>query len=321
MGLEPRAARAGRAGWRPLGLGSGSYRSAAGVRMQGGPASGTGQPAGRRHATRGSAGLPRCQHRRPCLRGPRSATRLPLPPPVSRVTPPQLAAPGPDAARPELPAPTAGHSPAAHPEAPGEGGDTESFLGKSCAPLLRPRARSSTETSSGDAQTAKVWSRPRRAPSSPRARSLPAAWPGRRFISEVTPRRPEGAARPIGHERGFLQLPRPPLPPPPEAPPAQPAHRPWTLPPAGAGLGWGPVLGLQGRQASAGPRSGEHPRPRPPGSRLSRGPRRTPAPARAAGTRARGRPAVDIRRPPAATVLVGTPKTKTQAAPRVRSPR
>lgn len=93
MGLEPRAARAGRAGWRPLGLGSGSYRSAAGVGMQGGPASGTGQPAGRRHATRGSAGLPRCPHRRPCLHGPRSATRLPLPPPVSRVTPPQPAAP------------------------------------------------------------------------------------------------------------------------------------------------------------------------------------------------------------------------------------
>lgn len=93
--------------------------------------------------------------------------------------------------------------------------------------------------------------------------------PGRQrgFISEVAPRGP-GAARPIGHERGFLQLPRPCCLP--QGRPRRSPHPgPGVLPPAGAEQDCRPACGLRGKQAAAATALRRPPRPAAPSWRLA----------------------------------------------------
>lgn len=106
-------------------------------------------------------------------------------------------------------APTAGlaRAPLAQKHAGREG--VGSFLGKAG----RRGGSSSTKLQGDGAWEAhlprKVWSRPPGSAQAPEPAASERPGPRRWFISEVTPRSPGGAARPNGHERGFLQLPRP----------------------------------------------------------------------------------------------------------------
>lgn len=106
-------------------------------------------------------------------------------------------------------APTAGlaRAPLAQKHAGREG--VGSFLGKAG----RRGGSSGTKLQGDGAWEAhlprKVWSRPPGSAQAPEPAASERPGPRRWFISEVTPRSPGGAARPNGHERGFLQLPRP----------------------------------------------------------------------------------------------------------------
>lgn len=318
--------RAGRAGWRPPRLGSGSYRSAAGRGGQGGRASecrGEASSPPPRGKGLGRAGSQPARAAAPWLATERDAPPAASYRPACRRRSPHRPGPGGRPGRSSLHPPPA-HSPAPPPRS------TWGGRGHGVVPWekLRSPAPASGSKQHGDKLGRRT--RPGKfgaAPGERRAHPAPAASEppdrGRWFISEVTPRRPEGAARPIRHERGFLQLPRRPLSPrlPKRRPRRSPHAAPGPCPLQAQGWAGDRLSGCRGGRRAPGPRSGEHPRPRPPGARLSRGPRRTPAPARTAGTRGRGGPVVYIRRPPAATVLVCTPKTKAEAAPRVRSPR
>lgn len=156
------------------------------------------------------------------------------------------------------------------------------------------------------------------------ARSLSGGPPaaGTCLFPRLQQRGPGGAARPIGHERGFLQLSRPRC-----LTPGAPPGAACTLPsgPApcrrSAGLGT-ELAGLRRKKAGARtvlPGAPHH----APAWRLAlrprsepRGPRRTLAAAGAAGSPQRECPSVHIRRPPAAAVPASTQRTRTDAAPR-----
>lgn len=138
------------------------------------------------------------------------------------------------------------------------------------------------------------------APERPEPQSGPPA-SGTCLFPRLQQRGPGGAARPIGHERGFLQLSRP---------RCLPREAPLSaLHPEDAELGWGQRSRAPQEEGGRGDRAPGTPHPAPdwplaPRPRSERrGPRRTLAAAGAAGSPGRGCPAVHIRCPSASMDL------------------
>lgn len=252
--------------------------------------------------------------------------RGPVPPPAHTGT--RGAARSPSSAGPPTPHSAAGQGAGALPQKRHGEDEGCGFLPRESS---KPRLHSSGTELHGEPEprrrTRQGKFRPARA-SGERSRSAPQPRSGPRGRRTCSSRgyscAAGGAARPIGHERGFLQLPRP------RrlsggATRRSPARRPRGLhPPRTAGLGAG-FAGSAGRRRPPGPRSRApsacaRPAPGSPDPLpAARAPPDTGS-GRTSRTRRRGCPAVHSLRPASAKVPVGTRRTSAEAAPRRETP-